>query len=122
MDEGFVHERRVQGPGGHWMTQQLVSSTPLTSDEAIKLLSRTPVPTCTNPASPQVAPSPRKPAAGRPTTPPTQPPPAPPAPTNRLSVRLQGTRECTSGTHTQPMLFRPTADETLCGECVPARP
>jgi hypothetical protein len=70
MDEGFVHERRVQGPGGHWMTQQLVSSTPLTSDEAIKLLSRTPVPTCANPTSPQVAPSPRKPAAGRPTTPP----------------------------------------------------
>ncbi|WP_241845103.1 hypothetical protein [Streptomyces sp. CB02261] len=70
MEEGFVHERRVQGPGGHWMTQQLVSSTPLTSDEAIKLLSRTPAPTCTNRVSPQVAPSPRKPAAGQPTTPP----------------------------------------------------
>ncbi|MBX9425015.1 hypothetical protein K4902_21910 [Streptomyces lateritius] len=70
MEEGFVHERRVQGAGGHWMTQQLVSSTPLTSDEAIKLLSRTPAPTCTNRVSPQVAPSPRKPAAGQPTTPP----------------------------------------------------
>ncbi|MEU9297969.1 hypothetical protein [Streptomyces sp. NPDC048266] len=235
MEEGFVHERRVQGAGGHWMTQQLVSSTPLTSDEAIKLLSRTPVPTCTDRVSPQVTPSPRKPAAGQPTTPPadrhpkkdpkedtsnlpaeqtgedgpavstppsprqedaralvgalpllspalrhippamrdeltrlaarwldaghtptdvhehilrglpgpgtsvhrpgglvryllrdvpplTPPTQPPPAPTTRLSVRLQGTRECTSGTHTQPMLFRPIADETLCGQCVPARP
>ncbi|MEU3746155.1 MULTISPECIES: hypothetical protein [Streptomyces] len=45
--------------------------------------------------------------------------PTPPTPTPtpiRLSVRLEGTRECT-GQHTQPMLFRPLADETLCAEC-----
>ncbi|MER5208376.1 hypothetical protein [Streptomyces sp. NPDC002825] len=64
-EEGFVHERRVQGAGGHWSTQQLVSSTPLTSDQALKLLAREPVP-----ASSQVAPSPRKPVVGRPTAPP----------------------------------------------------
>ncbi|MFD0143011.1 MULTISPECIES: hypothetical protein [unclassified Streptomyces] len=40
-----------------------------------------------------------------------------PAPTRiRLSIRLEGTRECT-GHHTQPMLFRPLADETLCAAC-----
>ncbi|MFF8836543.1 hypothetical protein [Streptomyces sp. NPDC015130] len=240
-DEGFVHERRVQGPGGHWITQQLVSSTPLMSGEAAKLLARTPVAGCSDRVSPQVVPSPRKPAAGRPTTPSTDghpekhlredtsnlpaehaepvepaeavhepvpapvpadgtptsprleearaligvlpllspalrhippgmrdelvrlaarwldsghssadvhehilsglpgtgtpvhrpgglvryllsdvPPrtlPTPPTPTRpRLSVRLEGTRECT-GHHTQPMLVRPLADETLCAEC-----
>ncbi|MFI1656153.1 hypothetical protein ACH4ZU_14760 [Streptomyces sp. NPDC020472] len=64
-EEGFVHERRVQIAGGRWATQQLVSSHPLTADQAAKLLAREPV------ASPQVTPSPRKPAAGPPTTPPT---------------------------------------------------
>ncbi|MFF2199140.1 hypothetical protein [Streptomyces sp. NPDC058145] len=59
-DEGFVHERRVQGPGGHWVTQQLVSNVPLSPAEAAKLLARTPV----SPSSPQVAPSPRNPAVG----------------------------------------------------------
>lgn len=58
-DEGFVHERRVQGPGGHWVTQQLVSNVPLSPAEAAKLLARMPV------APPlQVAPSPRNPTAG----------------------------------------------------------
>ncbi|MFH8710709.1 hypothetical protein [Streptomyces zaomyceticus] len=241
-DEGYVHERRVQGPGGRWVTQQLVSSTPLTSGEAAGLLARSPLVTCTNRVSPQVVPSPRKPAVGRPTTPATdgypdeylredtsnlpaepaaavdEPSPAPapvggtpasphledaralvgalpllspalrhippgmrdelarlaarwldaghsstdvhehvlrglpgtgtpvhrpgglvryllrdvpprtlptltphpPTPARiRLSVRLEGTREC-SGPHTQPMLFRPLADETLCAECAPA--
>ncbi|ALO95596.1 hypothetical protein SHL15_4506 [Streptomyces hygroscopicus subsp. limoneus] len=56
-DEGFVHERRVQGPGGHWVTQQLVSNVPLSEAEAAKLLGRMPV-------SAHVAPSPRNPAAG----------------------------------------------------------
>jgi hypothetical protein len=56
-DEGFVHERRVQGPGGHWITQQLVSNVPLSPGEAAKLLARMPV-------SPQVAPSARNPVAG----------------------------------------------------------
>ncbi|MFJ8658692.1 hypothetical protein [Streptomyces sp. NPDC093795] len=239
-EEGFVHERRVQGAGGHWVTQQLVSSTPLTADEAAKLLARSPLPTCTKPVNPQVAPSPPKPAAGAPVTPPTdrhpdkdpegdtsnlpagtagtgetgeapetdsgahtphldsaralvgtlpllspalrhippgmrdelarlatrwldaghsptdihehilrglpgagkpvhrpggllryllrdvpprelatpQPPSPPPASVDRLSPRLQGAIEC-SGRHTQPMLFRPLADETLCPACVP---
>ncbi|MFH9722355.1 hypothetical protein ACH4M4_05255 [Streptomyces sp. NPDC017254] len=50
------------------------------------------------------------------------PTPPTPAPTRiRLSVRLEGTREC-AGHHTQPMLFRPLADETLCPACAtPAR-
>lgn len=50
--------------------------------------------------------------------------PTPPTPTptrTRLSVRLEGTRECT-GNHTQPMLFRPLADETLCAECATPTP
>ncbi|MFJ8127846.1 hypothetical protein [Streptomyces hydrogenans] len=59
-EEGFVHERRVQVSGGRWMTQQLVSSTPLTADQATKLLAREPV------ASSQVTPSPRNPVVGAP--------------------------------------------------------
>ncbi|MGV9904269.1 hypothetical protein ACWDU8_17585 [Streptomyces sp. NPDC003388] len=58
-DEGFVHERRVQGSGGHWVTQQLVSNVPLSPAEAAKLLARMPVA-----PPPQVAPSPRNPTAG----------------------------------------------------------
>lgn len=46
---------------------------------------------------------------------PCRPPPTAPTPI-RLSVRLEGARECT-GHHTQPMLFRPLADETLCAAC-----
>ncbi|WP_250402364.1 hypothetical protein [Streptomyces cellostaticus] len=57
-DEGFVHERRVQGPADHWVTQQLVSNVPLIPAEAAKLLARMPV------LPPQVAPSPRNPTAG----------------------------------------------------------
>ncbi|MER5964564.1 hypothetical protein [Streptomyces sp. NPDC002057] len=34
-----------------------------------------------------------------------------------LSARLAGARECAGDRHTQPMLFRPVADETLCAEC-----
>lgn len=64
-EEGFVHERRMQGAGGRWVTQQLVSSVPLTAAQAAKLLGREPV------ASPQVVPSPRKPAVGEPVTPST---------------------------------------------------
>ncbi|MER8231032.1 hypothetical protein [Streptomyces sp. NPDC094049] len=62
MTEGFVHERRVQGTGGCWSTQQLVSATPLTTAQAAKLLGRTPVPQ----ASAQVAPGPGNPAVGGP--------------------------------------------------------
>ncbi|KQX59428.1 MULTISPECIES: hypothetical protein [unclassified Streptomyces] len=252
IDEGFLHERRVQGAGGRWVTQQLVSSRPLTSDQAAKLLARTPLRTSPDPASPQVAPGRGTPVAGDPPvgdpavdapTPPSTDghpdkdpgeetsnlPPAPrnapeveaeavavavaepeeprapaesphlddaraligalpllspalrhippgmrdelarlaarwldaghsstdvhehvlrglpgagtpvhrpgglvryllravparelprPAPTGtRLSPRLEGARECLSGTHTHPMLFRPVADETLCPDC-----
>jgi hypothetical protein len=35
----------------------------------------------------------------------------------RISRRLAGTREC-EGDHVQPMLFRPTGEETLCPACV----
>ncbi|MFF8374819.1 hypothetical protein ACF07V_01630 [Streptomyces sp. NPDC015661] len=224
-EEGFVHERRVQVAGGLWVTQQLVTSTPLSSEQAVKVLAGIPAPTSHDTTSPQVAPSPRKPAAGDPTAPstgghpekdrpentsnlpaPKAPDPAvdvsphledaraligtlhllspalrriPPgmrdelarlaarwldaghAPTDvhahllrglpgdgtpvhrpgglvryllrdvppralpqpapaakRLSVRLEGTRECAGGGHSQTMLFRPVGDETLCGSCV----
>ncbi|MFE4053010.1 hypothetical protein [Streptomyces sp. YIM B13518] len=68
-EEGFVHERRVQGPGGHWVTQQLVSNVPLNAAEAAKILARMPGRTPSADAPPQVAPSPRIPAAGAPTPP-----------------------------------------------------
>ncbi|MEU0577004.1 hypothetical protein ABZ465_06795 [Streptomyces griseoincarnatus] len=70
-EEGFVHERRLQGPGGHWITQQLVSNVPLSAVEAAKILARMPVGAPSALVSPQVAPSPRIPAAGAPTPPPT---------------------------------------------------
>ncbi|MEV7370870.1 hypothetical protein AB0O51_08295 [Streptomyces sp. NPDC090301] len=50
------------------------------------------------------------------TLPQPEPSTSPPGP--RLSSRLQGARECASGAHTQPMLFRPVGDETLCSECL----
>ncbi|MBJ6615145.1 hypothetical protein H4M20_09955 [Streptomyces sp. I4(2020)] len=68
-EEGFVHERRLQGPGGHWITQQLVSNVPLSAVEAAKILARMPVHTPSADAAPQVAPSPRLPAVGVPTPP-----------------------------------------------------
>jgi hypothetical protein len=70
-EEGFVHERRLQGPGGHWITQQLVSNVPLSNAEAAKILARMPVHVPDAPASPQLVPSARVPAAGAPTPPPT---------------------------------------------------
>ncbi|MFI9207613.1 hypothetical protein ACIGW7_05640 [Streptomyces sp. NPDC053253] len=233
-EEGFVHERRVQVAGGLWLTQQLVSSTPLSAGQATKILAGDPVPTSHEAASPQVAPSPEEPAAGTPAAPSTGghpdkdlredtsnlpgpdaaaaeavepgpgvesdhleearaligalpllsptlrhippgmrdqlarlaarwldadhtsadihehiqrglpgagtpvhrpgglvryllrdvPPrelPTPPPSGTRLSARLEGTRECT-GNHTQPMLFRPLADETLCAGCATPTP
>ncbi len=68
-EEGFVHERRLQGPGGHWVTQQLVSNVPLSEAEAAKILARMPVGAPSAPVSPQVAPSPRIPAVGDPAPP-----------------------------------------------------
>ncbi|MEU8621497.1 hypothetical protein [Streptomyces sp. NPDC048623] len=55
-EAGYVHERRVQGPGGRWVTQQLVSNRPLSEGEAAKLLG-------------QVPPSPQNPAVGDPAAP-----------------------------------------------------
>ncbi|MFI9747305.1 hypothetical protein [Streptomyces sp. NPDC052494] len=69
--EGYVHERRVQGPGGLWMTQQLVSSAPLRPEEAAKLLAHMPFRAGTERVYPQVVPSASLPAAGGPTAPPT---------------------------------------------------
>ncbi|MER7958332.1 hypothetical protein [Streptomyces sp. NPDC096030] len=49
--------------------------------------------------------------------PPVAPPPPPP--------RVAGLRECESGRHVQPYLFRPLADEDTCDPCarsVPANP
>ncbi|MGW2765695.1 hypothetical protein [Streptomyces sp. NPDC001275] len=70
-EEGFVHERRVQVPGGLWVTQQLVSNVPLSPGEAAKILAQTPVAAvpaaAMPPVSPQVAPSRRNPAVGVPT-------------------------------------------------------
>ncbi|MFJ2936344.1 hypothetical protein ACIO8G_26745 [Streptomyces sp. NPDC087219] len=47
-----------------------------------------------------------------------RPEPSPPRSGPRLSSRLEGARECASGAHTQPMLFRPVADEALCPDCL----
>ncbi|MFF8838658.1 hypothetical protein [Streptomyces sp. NPDC015130] len=238
--EGYVHERRVQLAGGLWATQQLVSSTPLRPEEAAKLFARMPAHAGIERVYPQVAPSARPPAVGRPAGPSTDghpertpegktsnrppepkpepepepeeerapspdpdpqpieearalvgslpllspalrhippgmrdelallvarwlsaghtsadihehirrglpgsgtpvqrpgglvryllrdvphltpPPPAPHGPP-RLSARLEGTVECAGG-HTQPMLFRPVADEVLCPDCAPPDP
>ncbi|MFG2511521.1 hypothetical protein [Streptomyces sp. NPDC048584] len=49
------------------MTQQLVSNVPLSAAEAVKILARMPVHAPDADASPQLAPSPRIPAAGAPT-------------------------------------------------------
>lgn len=103
-EEGFVHERRLQGPGGHWITQQLVSNVPLSAAEAAKILARMPVHVSDASASPQLVPSARIPAAEH---------PAPARPSSRLSAL----REC-EGDHVQATLFRPTGDETLCGRCL----
>ncbi|TXS05028.1 hypothetical protein EAO70_36970 [Streptomyces sp. adm13(2018)] len=46
------------------------------------------------------------------------PAPTPPVSGPRLSSRLEGTRECAGDGHTQPMLFRPVADETFCPRCL----
>ncbi|MEU9671428.1 hypothetical protein AB0J81_24365 [Streptomyces bobili] len=71
--EGFVHERRVQGPGGLWSTQQLISNVPLSPAEAAKLLARMPVGpddgTTIERVSSQLAPGRRIPTVGEPTAP-----------------------------------------------------
>ncbi|KOX34353.1 hypothetical protein ADL06_08090 [Streptomyces sp. NRRL F-6491] len=66
--EGFVHERRVQVAGGRWVTQQLVSSIPLSREKAVKIFARDPRLLLREPVNPQVVPGPRKPAAGAPGT------------------------------------------------------
>ncbi|MFE4590584.1 hypothetical protein [Streptomyces laurentii] len=49
--------------------------------------------------------------------PPAAPASPPPPPGPRLSARLADARECESGRHVQPMLFRPSGDEILCPSC-----
>jgi hypothetical protein len=67
MAEGFVHERRVQGAGGRWATQQLVSCEPLGAGEAIKIMAGLPVGAeGTARVLSQVAPGGRFPAVGSP--------------------------------------------------------
>lgn len=68
--EGYVHERRIQVGGGHWMTQQLVSSTALRPEEAARIFGGMPVRSRTERVYPQVGPSDAGPAVGRPTCPP----------------------------------------------------
>ncbi|MEU3073205.1 hypothetical protein [Streptomyces laurentii] len=236
--EGFLHERRSQGPRGRWTTQHVLSNQPLSEAEAAKLMGREPgtvvvaasapgprIPTVGEPRGPladgspkqdrvvdtsdhppedgaperepereQVAEPEREPVAEAPEpdvrasaralvgalpllspllrhippgmrdeltrlaadwltaghssadihahllrglpkngtpvhrpgglvryllrdVPPTDPASPPPPSGPRLSSRLAGARECESGRHTQPMLFRPSADETLCPSC-----
>ena len=54
------------------------------------------------------------------------PPPAAPVPAAAAAAaprlpRVAQMRECESGRHTQPLLFRPVADESLCRICRSAR-
>ncbi|OKJ59774.1 hypothetical protein AMK27_20035 [Streptomyces sp. CB02009] len=69
--EGYVHERRVQVGGGLWVTQQLVSSSPLRPEEAAKIFARMPVHSGVERVYAQVAPSTPVPAVGHPTPPST---------------------------------------------------
>ncbi|WP_314611918.1 hypothetical protein [Streptomyces stackebrandtii] len=69
--EGYVHERRVQGEGGLWATQQLVSSEPLRAHEAAKIFGSLPFRAGVERVFPQMAPSATVPAAGHPVAPPT---------------------------------------------------
>ncbi|WP_282695756.1 hypothetical protein [Streptomyces sp. CC208A] len=71
-EEGFVHERRVQAGRGRWVTQQLVSSEPLSAGEAAKILAGMPQydgGTREEATPPQVAPSARIRAVGAPEAP-----------------------------------------------------
>ncbi|MFI9721474.1 hypothetical protein ACIHFE_17780 [Streptomyces sp. NPDC052396] len=54
--EGYAHEWRRQGPGGRWVTTQLIANTPLTGDEAAAIRDGDRPP----------PPSGRKPVVGRP--------------------------------------------------------
>ncbi|MFJ8295907.1 hypothetical protein ACIQ9R_08555 [Streptomyces sp. NPDC094447] len=69
--EGYVHERRVQVGGGLWVTQQLVSSTPLRPEEASKIFARMPAHSGVERVYSQVAPGNAVPAVGQPMPPST---------------------------------------------------
>ncbi|MEV6142322.1 hypothetical protein [Streptomyces sp. NPDC051992] len=61
VEHGYVHERRSQAEGGRWLTDQLVANTPLTGEQALRLL---------RPPAPSVAaapPSTQFPTVGEPT-------------------------------------------------------
>ncbi|MEU2129028.1 hypothetical protein [Streptomyces sp. NPDC018352] len=57
VERGYVHEWRIQGEGGRWVTEQLVANNPLTSEQAGLLRGS---PSVTPPPSTQI------PAVGRP--------------------------------------------------------
>ncbi|MGW2181222.1 hypothetical protein ACWCXX_24615 [Streptomyces sp. NPDC001732] len=84
-EEGFVHEWRRQGLRGLWSTVQLVSSVPLTAEEALAVRDGRPTAAC------PAAGEPRGRAAGRhPEKTPvgnTSTPPAPPAPEHDSEAR-----------------------------------
>ncbi|MFF9568061.1 hypothetical protein [Streptomyces sp. NPDC014685] len=96
--EGFVHEWRQQGLRGLWSTVQLVSSVPLTAEEALAVRNGRPTaadertgrtkrtgrpadacPAAGEPKGRGAGRHPEKPTAGNTSTPPPPPAPAPPA-------------------------------------------
>ncbi|MFJ3123461.1 hypothetical protein ACIPJO_11120 [Streptomyces sp. NPDC086993] len=66
IEHGYVHERRSQAEGGRWLTDQLVANTPLTSEQALRLL-RSPTPPVAAPSVAAAPPSTQFPTVGEPT-------------------------------------------------------
>ncbi|MFJ9635727.1 hypothetical protein [Streptomyces sp. NPDC101178] len=70
-ENGYLHEWRSQGGGGRWTTEQLLSSTPLTRDEAVSVRAKL-SPEAGQLARPEQPPCPppgaRFPAVGEPTS------------------------------------------------------
>ncbi|MFI7238426.1 hypothetical protein [Streptomyces cyaneofuscatus] len=65
-EHGYLHEWRSQGDGGRWMTEQLLSSTPLTRDEAGAVRAKL-CPEAGQSARPEQQPCPPPPSAQSPT-------------------------------------------------------
>ncbi|MEE1748850.1 hypothetical protein [Streptomyces sp. JV184] len=66
VEHGYVHERRSQAEGGRWLTDQLVANTPLTGEQALRLL-RPPAPPVAAPSVAAAPPSTQFPTVGEPT-------------------------------------------------------
>ncbi|MEU0158062.1 hypothetical protein ABZ154_04250 [Streptomyces sp. NPDC006261] len=73
-EHGYLHEWRSQGDGGRWMTEQLLSSTPLTRDEAGAVRAKL-SPEAGQLARPEQQPCPPPPSARYPTVGEPTPPP-----------------------------------------------